>query len=83
MQPFVYRYRVLGGDVGECCRELLRGIVISQEMMIYAGSINRDHVHRLISISSQLSVSRAVQYLGSSAEFVGNSGVATSEEPIF
>ncbi|WP_424945072.1 transposase [Candidatus Thiosymbion oneisti] len=31
--------------------------------MIYAGSINRDHVHMLIGIPPQLSVSRAVQYL--------------------
>ena len=32
-------------------------------MTIYAGSINRDHMHMLISIPPQLSVSRAVQYL--------------------
>ena len=32
-------------------------------MTIYAGSINRDHVHLLIGIPPQLSVSRAVQYL--------------------
>ena len=58
-----YRYQVLGGEVGQRCRELLREIAISKEMMIYAGSINRDHVHMLISIPPQLSVSRAVQYL--------------------
>ena len=58
-----YRYQVLGGEVGNRCRELLREIAISKEMMIYAGSINRDHVHMLISIPPQLSVSRAVQYL--------------------
>ena len=49
--------------MGHRCRELLREIAISKEMMIYAGSINRDHVHMLISIPPQLSVSRAVQYL--------------------
>lgn len=58
-----YRYQVLGGDVGLRCRELLREIARSKEMQIYAGSINRDHVHMLISIPPQLSVSRAVQYL--------------------
>ena len=58
-----YRYQVLGGDVGQRCRELLREIARSKEMQIYAGSINRDHVHMLISIPPQLSVSRAVQYL--------------------
>ncbi len=58
-----YRYQVLGGEVGNRCRELLREIAISKEMIIYAGSINRDHVQMLISIPPQLSVSRAVQYL--------------------
>lgn len=36
---------------------------MSKEMIIYAGSINRDHVQMLIGIPPQLSVSRAVQYL--------------------
>ena len=58
-----YRYAVLGGDVGLRCRELLREIAHSQEMIIYAGSVNRDHVHMLIGIPPQLSVSKAVQYL--------------------
>jgi putative transposase len=54
---------VLGGDVGNRCRELLRQIARSKEMTIHAGSINRDHVHMLISIPPELSVSKAVQYL--------------------
>ena len=58
-----YRYQLLGGDVGLRCRELLREIAISQEMIVHAGSINRDHVHMLISIPPSLSVSKAVQYL--------------------
>ena len=36
---------------------------MSKEMIIYAGSINRDHVHMLIGISPNMSVSKAVQYL--------------------
>ena len=35
----------------------------AHEMVIHAGSINRDHVHMLVSIPPSLSVSRAVQYL--------------------
>jgi len=58
-----YRYSVLGGDVGLRCRELLREIARSQEMTIYAGSINRGHVHLLIGVPPQISVSRAVHYL--------------------
>jgi len=52
-----YRYPVLAGDAGQRARELLREITRSHEMAIYAGPINRDHVHMLISIPPQLSVS--------------------------
>jgi putative transposase len=58
-----YRFSVLSGDVGERCRELLREIALSQEMTIHAGAINRDHVHMLVSIPPNLSVSKAVQLL--------------------
>ena len=58
-----YWYPVLVGDVGLRARELLREIARSLEMTIYAGAINRDHVHMLVSIPPQVSVSRAVQFL--------------------
>src|SRR5271167_3824074 len=58
-----YRFPVLGGDVGQRARELLREIARAHEMTIYAGAINRDHVHMLVGIPPHLSVSRAVQYL--------------------
>jgi putative transposase len=58
-----YCYPVLEGDIGLQCRELLHEIAMSKEMIIYAGSINRDHVHMLIGIPPQMPVSRAVQYL--------------------
>src|SRR5438445_10090981 len=58
-----YRHAVLGGDVGLRCRELLRETSIAHEMVIHAGSVNRDHVHILVSIPPSLLVSRAVQYL--------------------
>ena len=58
-----YRFPVLGGDVGQRARELLGEIARAHEMTIYAGSINRDHVHMLTGIAPHLSVSRAVQYL--------------------
>ena len=58
-----YRYPVLVGDVGEKVREYLREISRSLDMTIYAGAINREHVHMLISIPPHLSVSKAVQYL--------------------
>ena len=58
-----YRYPVLGGDVGLRCRELLRETARGHEMVVHAGSVNRDHVHMLLSIPPSLSVSRAVQHL--------------------
>ena len=48
---------------GNRCRELLRETARAHEMVVHAGSINRDHVHMLLSIPPSLSVSRAVQYL--------------------
>jgi len=44
-------------------KELLREIARSLELTIYAGAINREHVHMLLSIPPYLSVSRAVQFL--------------------
>lgn len=58
-----YRYDVLGGDIGQRCRELIRETARAHEMVIHAGSVNRDHVHLLISIPPRLSVSKAVQQL--------------------
>jgi len=58
-----YRHRVLGGDVGNRCRELLGEPARAHEMVVHAGAINRDHVHMLLSIPPNLSVSRAVQHL--------------------
>jgi putative transposase len=42
---------------------LLREIAQSIELVIYAGSINRDHVYMLIGIPPNVSVSQAVQYM--------------------
>nr|WP_321528172.1 transposase [Sedimenticola selenatireducens] len=55
-----YRYPVLAGEVSHGCRELLREIARSKEMMILARLINRDHVHLVIVIPQQMSVSKAV-----------------------
>src|SRR5262245_17478655 len=48
-----YRYPVLGGDVGQRCRELLRETARAHEMVVHAGSINRDHVHYVFVHSTQ------------------------------
>jgi len=58
-----YRYPVLVGEVALRCRELIREIARSVEIHIYAGAVNRDHVHLLLGIPPNLAVSRAVQFL--------------------
>jgi putative transposase len=58
-----YRYKILTNEVWDKARELLREIAIRNEMKIYAWSINRDHVHMLLSIPPNISVSKAVQIL--------------------
>ena len=45
--------------VANCCTKTAR----AHEMAVHAGSINRDHVHMLLSIPPSLSVSRAVRRL--------------------
>jgi len=57
------RYPAVGDEADHRCRELLREMAVSKEVMIYAGSINRNHAHLLISILPQLSIPRASQYL--------------------
>jgi putative transposase len=57
VQVTKYRYTPLSGDVGERVRELLREMSWAHEMMICAGSVNRDHMHMLIALPPHLSVS--------------------------
>lgn len=58
-----YRYKILKDEIWEKTRELLREIAIRNEMKIYSWAINRDHIHMLISIPPNISVSKAVQIL--------------------
>ena len=48
-------------------REVIREIARSQDLVIHAGAVNRDHIHLLVTIPPHLSVSRAVQYLKGSS----------------
>ncbi|WP_198031483.1 IS200/IS605 family transposase [Mesorhizobium sp. C277A] len=57
-----YRYPVLGGDVGNRCRELLRETARAHEMVVHAGSTATMWTC-WCQIPPSLSISRAVQYL--------------------
>ena len=54
---FLYWAEILG----QRARELLREIARAHDRVIYAGAINRNHVHMLIGIPPHMSVSRAAQ----------------------
>jgi putative transposase len=53
------------------CRELLRETATAHEMVIHAGSVNRDHVHMLLSIPPKYAVAQVVGYVkGKSAIYI-------------
>jgi len=58
-----YRYKVLRGDIGQRCREMLRQIAMAREVTIIRGSISPDHIHMLLSSPPSISPSKLVQYL--------------------
>ena len=58
-----YRKSVLVGDVGQRLRELARQICSDMGAEIMSGVIAKDHVHVLVSVRPQVSVSRLVQKL--------------------
>lgn len=58
-----YRKKVLMGPVAERVRELIRQICKANEVDILKGHVSKDHIHLLVSVPPQLSVSKLVQYL--------------------
>ena len=56
-----YRKEVLKGEIAERVRDLTRQICSSLEVQIITGAVSRDHVHLLVSVPPQLSVSKLVQ----------------------
>ena len=58
-----YRKKVLGNDVGKRLRELCRQICSDMDVEILSGVVANDHVHVLLSIPPQVSVSKLIQKL--------------------
>jgi putative transposase len=56
-----YRKPILTGEVGVRVRELIRQICRDEEIEIIKGSVSRDHVHLMVSIPPQVTISRLVQ----------------------
>lgn len=51
------------GEVGQRVRELIREICRSNYVDIVSGSISPDHVHLLLAIPPNVSISKLLQYL--------------------
>ena len=49
------------GEVGIRIREVIRQICRQEEVEIIKGSVSRDHVHLMVSIPPQVTISRLVQ----------------------
>ena len=58
-----YRKAVLRGEIGVRLREIIRQTCESQEVYIMKGHIAPDHIHLLLSMPPQISVSDLVQRL--------------------
>src|SRR4051812_22850228 len=58
-----YRKPVLTGAVGSHVRDLIREICGTSDVLIIKGHVSKDHVHLLVSIPPQVTMSRLVQRL--------------------
>ena len=56
-----YRYKVLGGEVGDRIREIVRQICSVNEIRILRGVVSKDHVHILVSAPPTLSPSEIMR----------------------
>ena len=58
-----YRYRILTGEVGIRVRELIREICNANYVDIVSGSVSPDHIHLLLSVPPNISLSKLLQYV--------------------
>src|SRR4030088_2747094 len=58
-----YRRPALQGEVATRVRDLIRDICGQHELSIMKGHVSKDHVHLLISLPPQVTISRLMQWL--------------------
>ncbi len=64
-----YRKSVLRGDVGVRVREIIRQVCREEDVEILKGHVSKDHVHLMVSIAPQVTISRLVQRLKGKSSF--------------
>ena len=58
-----YRRPALTGEIAMRVRDLIRDICGQHEVSIMKGHVSKDHVHLLISLPPQVTISRLMQWL--------------------
>jgi len=58
-----YRKAVLVGDIANRTRELIKETCKNNKVGILAGFVSKDHVHLLVSVPPDLSISQLVQFI--------------------
>jgi putative transposase len=58
-----YRKQIMRGEIANRVRELIRQGCREEDTEILKGHVSKDHVHLLVSIPAQVSISRLVQKL--------------------
>ena len=58
-----YRYKVLTGEIQQCCRELIIQICDAEDIRIIKGVVSKEHVHMHIEYPPSISVSNIVKKL--------------------
>jgi putative transposase len=77
-----YRKRIMAGEVGLRVRELTREVCRQHEVTILRGHVSSDHVHLLVSIPPQVTISRLVQWLKGRKFASSAGGVCPSAESV-
>ena len=62
-----YRYKVLRGDIAKRTRDLLRQTCSKLDTQIITGNVGTAHIHMLVSVPPNVSVSKLVQNLKGSS----------------
>ena len=65
-----YRRKVLTGEVALRVRDVLRQICGDHDVSILRGHVSKDHIHLLVSIPPQVTISRLVQRLKGKSAYV-------------
>src|ERR1019366_3974235 len=77
-----YRRPALQGEVATRVRDLIRDICGQHEVAIMKGHVSKDHVHLLISLPPQVTISRLMQWLKGRTAHSPAGRVSTPEEAI-